>query len=227
MRVLVLARRGPQLASIAATLAKMSCTVDRAGDEQEARDQLATYSYDIAVWDLDLADAPAEEFLTLARKSNGNVRQLVLAGEGNVGRIADAVDAGAHEFIVKPVRVYELRLRMHALLAMRTDREAAVTEFGPLQYDAANGQVSLEGQVLNVTPRERSVLQLLLRHRDMVVSKDFIASRIFGMDDDAAPDAIEVYVHRLRRKMKSPLVTIQTVRGLGYRLCQPSVSASK
>jgi DNA-binding response OmpR family regulator len=105
-----------------------------------------------------------------------------------------------------------------ALSALRGDRAANVLECGPLRLQVNTGEVSLDGRSIEVTPRERAVLQILLRERGNVVSKPYIASRVFSMDDDATPSAIETYVSRLRRKVAHPGIQIRTVHGLGYLL---------
>jgi DNA-binding response OmpR family regulator len=93
-----------------------------------------------------------------------------------------------------------------------------VLECGPLKLQVNTGEVSLDGRSVELTPRERAVLQILLRESGNAVSKDYIASRIFSMDDDATPSAIETYVSRLRRKTAHPDIQIRTVHGLGYLL---------
>ena len=126
--------------------------------------------------------------------------------------------SGADDFILRPIDGEELRIRISALLSRRPEREAVVLECGPLKLDMISRQVMLDGNTVDLTPRERSVLQVLLRHRGHVVAKEDIAARVFSMDEDVGPQAIETYVHRLRKKTGHPRLSIKTLRGVGYVL---------
>src|SRR5262249_56150837 len=117
-----------------------------------------------------------------------------------------AVEGGGDDFLIKPIDPAELRLRVHNLSARRSDR--AVLECGPLKLHVNTGEVSLDGKPVDVTPRERAVLQILLRESGAAVGKDYIASRVFSMDNEATPAAIETYVSRLRRKLAHPPLPI-------------------
>jgi two-component system response regulator TctD len=164
--------------------------------------------------------------LRRARSAEGGLRLLVLAGRDRLDAIAAALAQGADDFQVKPIDPGELRLRLSSLSARRTVKGANVLEYGPLRLHIDTRDVSLDGRSVDLTPRERAVLQILMREGGSVVSKDYIASRVFSMDDNAAPSAIETYVSRLRRKVAHPDLQIRTVHGLGYLLARLSATGA-
>jgi two-component system response regulator TctD len=223
MRVLLLqgGTRGAVQAEL--MLRQIDFAVDKAASVEEAVEALAVNAYDLLVADLDAIEGGVAPLLRAARVSSPQVRLLVMAARERMDSVAMALEHGADDFVVKPVDPAELRLRVHNLSARRSER--AVLECGPLKLHLDTGEVSLDGKPLEVTPRERAVLQILLRESGKAVGKDYIASRIFSMDNEATPAAIETYVSRLRRKLAHPHVQIRTVHGLGYMLAPTPVAA--
>jgi DNA-binding response OmpR family regulator len=230
MRVLLL--QGPMRGAVHVELIvqQMDFAVDRVSSSDEAHAALAVNGYDLVIADLDALPEDAGAFLRTARAANGDARLMVLAGRERLGSIAAALDQGADDFLVKPVDPEELRLRVSSLARRRNSEKAAtVLECGPLKLQVNTGYFSLDGKSVELTPRERAVLQILLRENGNVVGKAYIASRVFSMDDEAAPSAIETYVSRLRRKLAHPRIQIRTVHGLGYllALAQPGAPAGR
>jgi len=109
----------------------------------------------------------------------------------DLDRVVEALEIGADEFLLKPVDPDELRLRIGALVSGKVERTTPVLECGPLRLHVTTQEVWLDGQPLELSPRERSVLQVLLRGRGSVVSKDHIASRIFAMDEEGIQKNID------------------------------------
>jgi DNA-binding response OmpR family regulator len=223
MRVLLLqgGTRGAVQAEL--MLRQIDFAVDKAGSVEEAVEALAVNAYDLLVADLDAIEGGVAPLLRAARVSSPQLRLLVMAARERMDSVAMALEHGADDFVVKPVDPAELRLRVHNLSARRSER--AVLECGPLKLHLDTGEVSLDGKAVEVTPRERAVLQILLRESGKAIGKDYIASRIFSMDNEATPAAIETYVSRLRRKLAHPHVQIRTVHGLGYLLAPTPVAA--
>jgi two-component system response regulator TctD len=206
-------------------LRQMDFAVDKAASVEDAVEALAVNGYDLLVADLDTIDGSSiGQCLRAARASDAQLRLLVMAARERMDGVAAALERGADDFLIKPVDPSELRLRVHNLSARRSDK--AVLECGPLKLHVNTGEVSLDGKPVEVTPRERAVLQILLRESGNAVGKDFIASRIFSMDNEATPTAIETYVSRLRRKLAHPRVQIRTVHGLGYLLARTPASVA-
>lgn len=222
MKILHIHGYGPLGAQMAALLRPMAVSMDAVNSIESAQDALAANTYDLTVWDVDAVEPAAVSRLPALRAGSPDMRILVCGSGATLTVLAEAVAKGADDFILRPVRPDELRIRVQQITARSPERSAclhqSVTEFGPLRLDTAQGEALLDGKPLSLTPRERSVLQVLIRACGNVVSKDHIASRVFSLNDDAGPQSIETYVHRLRRKAEHPAIAIQTLRGLGYRL---------
>jgi DNA-binding response OmpR family regulator len=213
-------------AHIELVIHQMDFAVDRVASVEEAHAALAVNGYDLLVADLDSLDEDAGELLRRARSADASRRLFVLAGRDRLEAIAAALAHGADDFQVKPIDPGELRLRLSGFSARRTGKGANVLEYGPLRLQLDTRDVSLDGKSIDLTPRERAVLQILMREGGSVVSKDYIASRIFSMDDNAAPSAIETYVSRLRRKVAHPGLQIRTMHGLGYLLVRTNPTST-
>ncbi len=206
---------------------QMDFAVDRVASAEEASAALAVSGYDLLVADMDAIDWDAGDLLRRARSADPGLRLLALASRDKIDALAAAVAHGADDFLVRPFDPGELRLRLSGLSARRGGKGANVIEYGPLRFQLDTREVSLDGRSIVLTPRERAVLQILVREGGSVVSKDYIASRIFSMDDNAAPSAIETYVSRLRRKLAHPGLQIRTMHGLGYLLVRTSAATAE
>jgi DNA-binding response OmpR family regulator len=226
MRVLLLQGAVRVAAHVELVIQQMDFAVDKVALVEEAQAALAVNGYDLLVADLDSLDEDLSDVLRRARSAEGGLRLLVLAGRDRLDAIAAALAQGADDFQIKPIDPGELRLRLSSLSARRTVKGANVLEYGPLRLHIDTRDVSLDGRSVDLTPRERAVLQILMREGGSVVSKDYIASRVFSMDDNAAPSAIETYVSRLRRKVAHPDLQIRTVHGLGYLLARLSATGA-
>jgi len=226
MRVLLLQGTMRAAAHVELAIQQLDFAVDKVASADDAHAALAVNGYDLVVADLDSLEEDAGELLRRARSADAGPRLLVLAGRDRLDAIAAALAQGADDFQVKPIDPGELRLRLSHLSARRRTKGANVLEYGPLRLHLDTRDVSLDGKSVELTPRERAVLQILMREGGNVVSKDYIASRIFSMDDNAAPSAIETYVSRLRRKVTHPDLQIRTVHGLGYLLARISAAGA-
>jgi DNA-binding response OmpR family regulator len=207
-------------------LRQMDFAVDRVTSAEEADEALAVNAYDLLVADLDAIDGGISPLYRAARASSPQLRLLVIAARERIDSVGAALEHGADDFLIKPVDPAELRLRLNNLSARRSE-DRAVLQCGPLRLHLNTGEVSLDGKLVEVTPRERAVLQILLRESGTAVGKDYIASRVFSMDNEATPSAIETYVSRLRRKLAHPQVQIRTVHGLGYLLAPTPAAVAR
>ncbi|MCV0368094.1 response regulator transcription factor [Filomicrobium sp.] len=220
MRILHIQDFGPLAFQTAALLKTMVVSVDSVGSIACAADALEANKYDLTIWDVDAVSPEAIDKLPDLRARSPKTQVLICGSNETIQIVVAAIEKGADDFILRPVRPDELRIRIQQASARAPDlsngRESS--EFGPLRIDITQGDVSVDGVSLNLTPRERSVLHVLMRARGNVVSKDQIAARVFSLNEDADPQSIETYVHRLRRKVDHPAFTIETLRGLGYRL---------
>jgi len=135
------------------------------------------------------------------------------------GRVT-VLDTGADDYVSKPFDVAELEARIRALLRRDGLHKNPALQCGSLGYDTISRVFSLNDAVLRLTPREHAVLEALVMKIGKTVSKQVLADSLFGINEPVAPDAIEVYVHRLRKKLEPSDASIITLRGLGYLLKQ-------
>lgn len=220
MRILQIGDTNIVSTRLTVAVKQLDCAVDVIPTVEGAREALRVARYDLLICDFD-AGIAANDLLALIktiRAKRPEVAIVVCGSRQALDLIVSALGSGADDFLLRPIDGDELRIRISALLARRPAREAVVLECGSLQLDMVSRQVLLDGNVVELTPRERSVLQVLLRHRGHVVAKEDIAARVFSMDEEVGPAAIETYVHRLRRKTQHPSVVIKTLRGVGYIL---------
>ena len=174
--------------------------------------------HDVIVLDLGLPDRDGQEVLADIRRRDPRVPALVLTARDALDDKVRAFHAGADDFLTKPFELEELQVRLHALLRRARGMEAARLACGPLAYDLALRRFSLEGQPLALSPRESAVLRVLLEHAGEPMSKQQILERVVSDEKDIQPEAVEVIVHRLRKRLEGSGVRIATLRGLGYAL---------
>lgn len=152
------------------------------------------------------------------RQGGNKVPVIILTANASLdGRVA-GLDSGADDYLAKPFEMPELEARIRALVRRGHDRAAPEIVVGDLFFDGGTRQFKLAGDLLALTPREHSVLEHLVMRVGVTVSKDRLSESVFGFDDAADPSAIEIYVHRVRKKLEGSSVQIATLRGLGYML---------
>ncbi len=203
---------------LARTLRASRYAVDVAHDGEEADEALQLADYALVILDLLLPKLDGLGVLKRLRARGSAVPVIVLTANASLdGRVA-GLDEGADDYLVKPFEVAELEARVRAQLRRGTVRTTSDLRCGDLVLDTRSRLFSLGGKPLLLTPREHAVLHELLRRSGRTLSKEALAATIFGFDDLADPSAIEVYIHRLRKKLDGSSVTIATLRGLGYLL---------
>ena len=175
-------------------------------------------THDVIVLDLGLPDLDGQEVLEEIRRRDRRVPTLVLTARDTLPEKVRAFHAGADDFLAKPFELEELQARLHALLRRARGAEAARLACGPLSYDLATQRFSLAGEALALSPREGAVLLVLLQHAGEPMSKQQILERVVSDEKDIHPEAVEVIVHRLRKRVDTAGLRITTYRGLGYAL---------
>ncbi len=218
MRIL-LVEDHPQLAdSIAQAFKAAGWTVDVLHDGVAADLALSSEDYALAVLDVGLPRMEGFEVLARLRARGKTLPVLMLTARGEVKDRVHGLNLGADDYLAKPFELTELEARVKALLRRSVLGGEQQQRCGPLLYDLGTRRFSLNDEVLTLTSREQSVLEVLIARPGRVMSKEQLASQVFGLDQDASPDAIEIYVHRLRKKLEGSSVRIVTFRGLGYLL---------
>jgi two-component system response regulator TctD len=218
MRVL-LVEDSQQLADLVGkALGQSRFVVDCMHDGVSANHVLQTEDYDVVVLDLSLPRMDGWEVLKRLRARGNRVPVLILTAHGSVEDRVRGLDLGADDYLAKPFELRELEARIRALIRRTSGQEKPEVRFGSLLFDSASRTFSLRDAPLSLTPREHAVLEQLILRAGKNVRKDTLFEKVFGLDQSAAPDAIEIYIHRLRKKLEGSDVSIVTMRGLGYLL---------
>ena len=218
MRIL-LVEDHPQLAeSVVQALRAAGWTVDLLQDGVAADLALASEDYALAILDVGLPRLDGFQVLARLRDRGNTLPVLMLTARGEVSDRVHGLNLGADDYLAKPFELSELEARVKALLRRSVAGGERQQRCGALVYDLDVRRFSLDGQPLTLTSREQGVLEALIARPGRVMSKDQLAARLFGLDEEASADAIEIYIHRLRKKLDGSPVRIVTFRGLGYML---------
>lgn len=203
---------------LAKILRQDNYVVDVFHDGEEADHALAVAVYDLVILDLTLPKINGMQLLRRIRSRKDAVPVIILTANASLdGRVA-GLDEGADDYLAKPFDIAELEARVRVQLRRSARRPDPVISCGALAFDTNTRLFALSGAALALTPREHAVLEMLLMKSGQTVSKAQLSQSIFGLDDLADPSAIEIYVHRVRKKLEGSDVRIVTLRGLGYLL---------
>jgi len=217
-RILLIEDDAALARGIAATLRQAGHAVDVAEDGETGLDIAAMEAFSLIVLDIGLPDMSGFEVLQEIRRTGSKVPVLILTARDAIEDRVAGLDHGADDYLLKPFEQSELDARIRALLRRATGTATSVITIGALVIDPASGEATLAGRVLDLRRREWAVLEALAGRVGKVVSKDRLSVEVFSFDEPVAPNAIEVYIARLRRKLSPDGPQIKTIRGLGYLL---------
>jgi len=216
---LLLIEDDPQLALwLANLLREQDFVVDQVEDGDAADRLLQQARYDVVLLDLNIPGLSGKGVLRRLRERRDDVPVLVLTATASLDQKVLCLEIGADDYLVKPVEVRELVARIKALVRRQVPGKANDIACGDLLYDLRTRQFTLAGVALALPPRERTLLETLMLKMGSTVSKPTLVDAIFGLDDEPSVDAVDLYVHRLRRKLEAAQATIITLRGVGYLL---------
>ena len=218
MRILLVEDEKPLADWLVKALGQNDFVVDWVDDGRLVLNQLAATRYDAMILDLGLPGLGGHEVLARLRDADSRVPVLVLTARDSLMERVSTLHEGADDFLAKPFELQELEARLIALIRRSRGREQPRFACGPLVYDAASKLFTLDREPLALSPREHAVLRTLIQHSGEPMSKQEILERLFSDEQDVRPDAVEVLIHRLRRRIESGKVRITTLRGLGYVL---------
>jgi two-component system response regulator TctD len=218
MRILLIEDEADLAAWLVRALGQSGFVPDHAPDARTAEAFLAGTEYDALVLDLQLPDKHGLALLGELRNAGDTTPVLVLTAQGAVQDRVRGLNLGADDFLAKPFAVEELEARLTALVRRSRGRQHPRLQCASLSYDSESHAFSLRGALLPLTPREHAALTALLLRSGSPVGKSQLSGKVFPFDSSAGPDAIELVLHRLRRKLAGSDVRIVTVRGLGYML---------
>ena len=175
--------------------------------------------YDVVIVDLSLPDGSGIDLIRQARSRKIDSGILIVTARGRIDDRIAGLDAGADDYMVKPIDLEELAARLRAIDRRQGGRISHVQRLGGLAIDSLARTVTLHGEPIALTAQEFAVLLALLRRPGAVISRSQIEEALYDWDHSVESNTIEVQIHRLRRKLG--VKTIQTHRGLGYCLVEP------
>ncbi|HEY8594893.1 MAG TPA: response regulator transcription factor [Devosiaceae bacterium] len=182
----------------------------------EAGDAIAGVAYELILLDLNLPDGRGLDFLKRLRKSGSVTPVIILTAMDQISWRIEGLNAGADDYLVKPFDLSELSARLAAVARRYSGNPNPLIEIAGIEIDLAHRLVMRQGSQIDLTAREWAILERLLRHPNVVVSKSQLEDTLYEFGAEIESNAVEVYVSRLRRKLGAELVV--TVRGLGYRI---------
>jgi len=215
---------------LAKALRDAHLTVECADNGADADALLHTQEYALVILDLTLPRMDGLEVLKRLRARGGAVSKtpvLILTARGGLEDRVQGLNLGADDYLAKPFELVELEARVKALLRRGLGNETLVYRCGELAFDTVTRMFSYYGSNLALTPREHAVLEALITRSGRAVAKEKLFDEVFALADDANLDAIELYIHRVRKKLESGqpgAAAITTLRGIGY-LLQPRDAA--
>jgi DNA-binding response OmpR family regulator len=172
--------------------------------------------FDLLVLDLGLPGKPGAEVLRDLRGSGQRMPVLILTARDDVDSTVAGLEGGADDYVTKPFRFEELLARIRARLREKPEPETTVLEAGDLTLDMRSRRASIQGKTIELSAREYTMLEVLMRHAGQVLSREQLLSHVWGYDHDPGSNVVDVYIGYLRKKLGPDL--IETARGMGYRL---------
>ncbi|GMA56485.1 DNA-binding response OmpR family regulator [Alicyclobacillus sacchari] len=229
MRILLVEDEARLASALKQLLKENQYAVDAVHDGESGYDLALTDSYDIVILDIMLPKMSGIDILRGMRENGVQTPVLLLTAKDTVEDRVTGLDAGADDYLVKPFDNKELLARVRAL-SRRTGQFSGsdAIEAGPFRLDFSTRTVTRNGEALALTAKEFQLLELFMRNQNKVLSKEIILDRVWGPDADVIGNAVENYVHFLRKKIDEPgsASYIATVRGVGY-LFQPDPSDAR
>ncbi|HRF06583.1 response regulator transcription factor [Accumulibacter sp.] len=202
--------------SVQRGLRQEGSSVDWVRDGQAAELALTTTPYELLLLDLGLPGRSGLEVLARLRRADNDIPVLIITARDAVADRVKGLDSGADDYLVKPFDLDELSARMRALLRRRAGRASPVIEHGDLRMNPATHELSQNGQPVALSAREFALLQALLEKPGVPLSRAKLEERLYGWGEEIESNAVEVYIHSLRRKLGSE--RIKNIRGVGYLL---------
>lgn len=204
---------------ISKALAQFGFAIDKVKSGSDADQALAGTPFDLAILDLGLPMMDGLEVLKRLRARGSRLPVLILTARSGLEDRVAGLDCGADDYITKPFALPELEARVRALIRRSSSYSLEhEVSFGPLRFDTDGRTVSINDQSVDFSARELAVLELLLQRPGRLVSKEQLMEHMYGWDNEVSPNAIEVYIHRIRKRIEPFGMGIRTVRGLGYLL---------
>jgi two-component system, OmpR family, response regulator len=216
MRVLLVEDDSALAQAVCGYLKAKSFVVDLVGSVTRASQAIQSVEYAVVLLDLGLQDGDGLSLLPRLRGLRDRPTVVVLTARDQVSDRIAGLDAGADDYLVKPYDPEELLARLRAIERRRGSAQTAVLRLGNLEIDLGRETVRLEGMPVVLSQKEWALLRVMASRPERIHTRDALQDALYGLDEEAESNTLEVFVSRLRRKLGRE--HIQTLRGLGYRL---------
>ncbi|MCU7815584.1 MAG: response regulator transcription factor [Candidatus Thiodiazotropha sp. (ex Lucinoma kastoroae)] len=197
-------------------LKQLGHTVDWVLDGVAAEQALSTENLDALILDLGLPRQDGLYVLQKIRKEGMDLPVLILTARDTVENRIQGLDLGADDYVVKPFDLLEVNARLRAITRRREGRSAPVINYADLELDPAARSLTKAGEEIKLGANEFAVLEYLLTHQGRILSRQSLEESLYGWDEGVESNAVEVYIHHLRKKLGKEL--IRTIRGVGYTI---------
>ena len=222
MRLLLVEDDLPLAEALMSLLVSSGYAVDCVHDGEAARALVAAEQFDLMVLDLNLPELDGLSVLRAMRAHGNRAAVMILTARGTAEDRVRGLDLGADDYMAKPFDIREFEARVRSLLRRQAGLRSSLVSLGPLTLDLTTRQFSAQDQPLDLPPRERAILELLLTRAGKVVAKEAIVQSVTSLEDILSDNAIEQYVSRLRRRLQPFGLVLRTVRGIGYLIEKPA-----
>ena len=218
MRILITEDDAALAEALQFSLTQSGYAVDWVANGASADEALKGDVFGLLILDLGLPKLDGFEVLRRLRRRNLSLPVLILSGREKPEEKVLGLDLGADDYLVKPFSLNELRARVRALLRRQPGGAAPLITYSGLSFDTIGRAASINGKALMLSTHETGVLEVLLHRFGRVVSKEQLVEQLYSYDKEVSHNAIEVYVHRVRKKIAGGGVTVRTLYGRGYML---------
>ena len=218
MRILITEDDASLAEALQFSLKQSGYAVDWVNNGVAADEALKDDVFGLLILDLGLPKLDGFEVLRRLRRRNPALPVLILSGREKPEEKVTGLDLGADDYLVKPFSLNELQARVRALLRRGQGNAAPQISYGGLSFDTVQRVASIEGRTLTLSVQETGVLEALLARFGRVASKEQLVEQLYSYDHEVSHNAIEVYVHRLRKKLAGTGLTVRTLYGRGYLL---------
>jgi two-component system OmpR family response regulator len=221
MRLLLVEDDLPLAEALLSLLVSSGYAVDCVHDGEAAKSLIAVEQFDLMILDLNLPELDGLSVLRSMRAQGNRAAVMILTARGTAEDRVKGLDLGADDYMAKPFDVREFEARVRSLLRRQAGLRSATVKLGALTLDLTSRQFSGNDVAMDLPPRERALLELLVMRAGKVVGKEAIVQSVTSLEDTLSDNAIEQYISRLRRRLQPLGLTLRTVRGLGYLLERP------
>ncbi len=202
------------------TLGREGFAVDAVGRADDAEAAIGATSYEMMLLDLGLPDRDGMELLREIRRRGIATPVLVLTSRDGKQDVVEGLNGGADDYLAKPFAMDELLARIRALLRRPGQPLGVVLRHGNIEFDTVERRIRVDGRDIDLSRRESGALECLMRRDERVVSKGDLEQSLYGFEEEVSANAIEVLIHRLRKKLSAAGASaeVHTLRGIGYIL---------